>query len=92
MTTQAMRDVSSTQVLNNNVHLFKPSCSTAGRQHYPLVQQIVTQRSQPLQWIGARRKPGISCNARYGDDEELRNQKKALEALLRTYKETGMLA
>ena len=37
-----------------------------------------------------RRRSGIVCSAQYGDKDELRNQKKALEALLRLSKEAGV--
>ena len=40
-----------------------------------------------------RIRPSLICRARYGESEELRSQKKALEALLKTSKEAdGVIA
>ena len=74
------------QALNNSALTSRPRdiyiqglCNPLTRQTADHCQTSVSRKS--------RSRPLLTCRARYGDSEELRTQKKALEALLKTSKE-----
>ena len=73
------------QTLNMNAHNPRPFDLPVQGLHSPLIRQIAdhSQRGVPQK---LRNRPTSTCRARYGDSEELRTQKKALEALLKTSK------
>ncbi len=75
------------QSLSNNAHLSTMSNLSVQRLHSPLTHQIADQCHRAAS-RKVRSRPPFTCRARYGDSEELRTQKKALEALLKTSKDT----
>ncbi len=75
------------QCLSNNAHLARTIDLSVQGLRSPLIRQIADQGHRAVS-RKIRSRPSSTCRARYGDSEELRTQKKALEALLKTSKDT----
>ena len=69
-----------------NADIFRPLGSPIHNIHSPLRFQIA-DHFQTTCSRKNRNRSNFSCQARFSDSEELRKQKKALEALLKTSKE-----
>ena len=78
------------------VHIFKYYSSSYQASSSPVrcsstlkYSQIATVHLKSKRSKGARRRLNISCSSLYGDKDELRKQKRALEALLKSSQEAG---